>query len=253
MQDHEEKLKKLGLTEYEIKVYITLLREGSLTGGKISRLSKVPHGRTYEVLINLIDKGLVSVLQIKPKIFKAISPKHALKGFINNKIEELSRLEKESSQELQKISKLAPEKEITSEKITVIWGTHNIKPMILKNYELAKKYVKIISTYEYQTSLKRETMVSAIKRGIKFYRIATKMSDFGLKMMKYDASLGAEVRYYSIEELRIIIVDGEKSQMHIVNPKNLMDRTFIEIQSKEFTKALEHYFDTIWKKAKIIK
>ena len=59
--------------------------------------------------------------------------------------------------------------------------------------------------------------------------------------------------YFPVDELRIMIVDGIKCHINVVNPKDFMDRTFIEIESKELTKALEHYFDTVWEKAKVIR
>ena len=41
--------------------------------------------------------------------------------------------------------------------------------------------------------------------------------------------------------------------INLVNKSNPNNRTVILIESKELTKALEHYFDTIWEKAKPVK
>ena len=71
----KETLKKLGLTDYEIKVYITLMEYGSLTGREISIKSGVPQGRTYDILSKLEEIGLVSILPRKPKIFRAKNQK----------------------------------------------------------------------------------------------------------------------------------------------------------------------------------
>lgn len=40
--------------------------------------------------------------------------------------------------------------------------------------------------------------------------------------------------------------------MTIVNPENSQDRIAIFIESKELSRAFEHYFDNIWEKAKYI-
>ncbi|MEM2697164.1 MAG: helix-turn-helix domain-containing protein, partial [Nitrososphaerota archaeon] len=43
-------LHRLGLTDYEIKVYKTLLENGELTASKLSELADVPYSKIYEVL-----------------------------------------------------------------------------------------------------------------------------------------------------------------------------------------------------------
>lgn len=52
-------LQKLGLNRYQAKVYLALLERGSVTVSEISKLSKVPRARTYDILENLLDIGLV--------------------------------------------------------------------------------------------------------------------------------------------------------------------------------------------------
>jgi len=253
MEEYEEKLRKVGLTEYETKVYITLLRGGQLTGGKVSKLSGVPHGRTYEVLLKLVDKGLVSVIPIKPKIFKVVDPKYAFKNYLNKQIEELGELGQEIPLGLDKIVRSKPKKELTTEKINLIWGTKNIRPILNRKYWEAKKYIKLMFSYEYVSSSSLRLMEKALKTGVRIYRLATKLTDKSIELMKADVRRGCEVRYYPVQEIRIEITDGVKCNLHVVNPKDLMDRTFLQIESKELTKALEHYFDYLWKKAKIIK
>ena len=71
----EADLKRAGLTSYETKVYITLLSEGILKGGELSKKSRVPQGRTYEVLRQLVEKGFVQELKTSPKLFKSVAPK----------------------------------------------------------------------------------------------------------------------------------------------------------------------------------
>ena len=110
-------LREIGLTEYEEKIYLTLLKQGTLTGGQVSKLSKVPHGRTYEVLNNLAEKGFVSVLPIKPKIFKAVDPKIAINSTINNQINDLHELGKIIPSQLKAYNPLPKTKKNGSEDV----------------------------------------------------------------------------------------------------------------------------------------
>ena len=114
-------------------------------------------------------------------------------------------------------------------------------------------YVKIMFTYELLPLSTIKLQDEALKRGVKIRHLATKKTAEGLRLMKDAIRRGIEVRYYPVQELRLLIKDGNESAQQIVNPKNLMDRTTIVIESKELTKALEGYFDSIWEKAEEIK
>jgi sugar-specific transcriptional regulator TrmB len=52
-------LLKLGLTEYEAKAYLALLKENPVNGYILSKNSGIPRSRIYDVLQSLIVKGLV--------------------------------------------------------------------------------------------------------------------------------------------------------------------------------------------------
>ncbi len=67
-----EKLKEIGLTEYEAKVYLTLLTKGSLQGGELALNSGVPRTKVYESVRGLIKKGLIEAYG-RPRKFSAIS------------------------------------------------------------------------------------------------------------------------------------------------------------------------------------
>lgn len=249
---YEEKLYDLGLTKYETKIYLTLLKNGPLKGGEVSKLSGVPHGRTYEVLLNLVKKGLINVINIKPKIFKIVDPKIAINNYLNLQINKLQNLKKQIPHDLSLVKKLRDKEIVTPEKIDIIWGTRNINPMLDQKYIESKKYIKQMFTYEYIRSEGIKQKIQILKKGIKMYIIATKLTKDNRELIIADVKRGCEVRYYPIEEIRVTIMDGKKSDLHVVNPKNSMDRTFIKIKSKELTHALELYFDKIWKKAQPI-
>ena len=55
----KESLKDLGFTEYETSIYLTLVTEGSLNAKELSKRSKVPYSRIYQIIQSLIDKGFV--------------------------------------------------------------------------------------------------------------------------------------------------------------------------------------------------
>jgi len=75
MESVIEKLQKIGLTEYEAKVYVTLLRDHLNSAGKLSEKSGVPRTKIYSVLESLERKGWIQVYSGIPLLFKAIDPR----------------------------------------------------------------------------------------------------------------------------------------------------------------------------------
>lgn len=69
-----EKLKRVGLTEYEAKAYLALLNAHLSTATQISEKSGVPRTKIYAVLESLENKGGVTILSGVPLLFKAVTP-----------------------------------------------------------------------------------------------------------------------------------------------------------------------------------
>ena len=71
------KLQKVGLTEYEAKVYLSLLSDHLNSASKLSEKSGVPRTKIYSVLESLEGKGWIRIYSGVPPLFKAIDP-HAI-------------------------------------------------------------------------------------------------------------------------------------------------------------------------------
>jgi len=76
--DYVPTLKRLGLTEYEAKIYAAVVGAGSKTAGELSFLSGVPRTKLYGSLRSLEKKGLVRTVSRKPETFAANSPNESL-------------------------------------------------------------------------------------------------------------------------------------------------------------------------------
>lgn len=73
-----EALVKLGLTEYEAKCFVALVRVDQGTAKEISQLSEVPRSRVYDTVERLHQRGLVDVQQSEPRRYRAVSRAEAL-------------------------------------------------------------------------------------------------------------------------------------------------------------------------------
>lgn len=78
-------LEELGLTNTEIKVYISLLELGNSSAGLILEKSKLPNSTVHRDLNSLIEKGLINfVREGKRKIYQATNPENFV-NFIDDK------------------------------------------------------------------------------------------------------------------------------------------------------------------------
>jgi len=95
-------LRRIGLSQGEIKVYLALLELGSSTSGNIIKLSKVSGSKVYEVLDRLASKGLAThITKNGVKYFEATDP--------NNITDYLDEKEKEIEHEKIEVQKIIPQ------------------------------------------------------------------------------------------------------------------------------------------------
>lgn len=70
-------MEEVGLGSYEIKVYISLLENGSMAASEISKKSNVPYSKIYEVLNSLVERGWIESNSSRPQKFFPNSPQTA--------------------------------------------------------------------------------------------------------------------------------------------------------------------------------
>ena len=101
-----DRLVRLGLTTYEARAYITLVRRDSFTAAQIARTAGLPRQRIYDVLASLVEKGLASARPGSVVKYAALAPDLAVERLVANRRAEMSALERDASDV---IGRLAPE------------------------------------------------------------------------------------------------------------------------------------------------
>jgi HTH-type transcriptional regulator, sugar sensing transcriptional regulator len=91
---HLERLQRLGLTSYEARAYLALLRRDSSTAAETARLAGLPRQRVYDVLSSLVEKGLASTRPGKAVKYAATPPEQALEGLVARHRQDLADIER---------------------------------------------------------------------------------------------------------------------------------------------------------------
>jgi sugar-specific transcriptional regulator TrmB len=135
-------LQDLGLTDYEIKAYVTLLANPGTQASDISRGSDVPVSKIYEVLGNLERKGWVESQHTRPSKYFPKSPSTALQAF---------RLKIESDLKVNEdflLGELMPiyEQKETQERpdVWIVRGDFNILAKVSEAIERCKKELLVV-------------------------------------------------------------------------------------------------------------
>ncbi len=90
-----EALRKIGLTENEIKVYLDLLKSGTSTAYEIGKRTGIYRVHVYDKLEQLMDKGLVTYIYRGSKKYFQATPPLKINQYLEDKKKELE-LEEEA-------------------------------------------------------------------------------------------------------------------------------------------------------------
>lgn len=93
-----QQLQKTGLTGNESRVYVELLRKGSISAHELSKALGMDRTLTYQVLNHLIEKGIVNYIVRGKRYFEAADPQHLM-----NSLKEREALLQDIIPELAKI------------------------------------------------------------------------------------------------------------------------------------------------------
>ncbi|RLI80929.1 hypothetical protein DRP07_08375 [Archaeoglobales archaeon] len=118
-----ENLKILGMTEYEARVYTSLVKLGKATAREVHDDSGVPRARVYDILDKLAKKGFADVEEAEPKQYRAVEPEKIMEKL---KLRYLAAAE-ESLIELEKL-KFSKREELSP--ALIMRGEWNIKERI---------------------------------------------------------------------------------------------------------------------------
>lgn len=112
-----ETLRKIGLTEGEIRVYEALIKLGKSSTGPIMEKSGISSSKVYLILQKLIQKGFISfVVENNIKKFQPANPKNIIE-YLDKKQEEIQKTKKDASRLISEINNIIGKHEEESAQI----------------------------------------------------------------------------------------------------------------------------------------
>jgi len=151
----EKLYRRIGLSDYEAKVYISLAMEGPSEARKLSMTTNVPRTKIYGTLKKLIERGLIVETPEEPRRFAVTSPAEAFKTFLQSLKNELgegvtSLVESETAISLlEEIHKKRQLLKTTGLQMGDVWFTQGRRETLRKTGEMlskAKNTVNVVTT-----------------------------------------------------------------------------------------------------------
>jgi len=236
MEDVVEKLRFLGLTKIESKVYLALLKLGANLAGKVSREAQLNRTTTYYALKSLIDKGLASyVVQANRKWFKATTPEILL--------ELLKEKEEEAKKIIPALTELyrAPKEE---HQVTLYYGLKGVKSVFQNILREGKPNFVVDS--EGQFTERMPFYAPHFIREVE--RIKIPIKHIVRRGVDIKPTKTTEVKYIPRETKSesVINIYGNKVAIIIwTDPPEA-----VIIKNKAAADSFKSYFDILWKAAK---
>jgi len=239
MADITKTLSKIGLSQNEIKVYLTLNDNGSCKAGRVAKISKLDRSSTYNAIQMLLDKGFVSyVLVGKVKWFQAVGPKRIL-DYLKEQEEEIQSI-------LPELQERHKRKKIEGQ-VRLFKGYKGVKTVFLDIIRTGKD--NYVFGSEGQFSKRMPNFVPQFDRMKKEKGIKTQLI---LRKGRYELDgKTSEHRYLPniSESPAVTNIYGDKIAIIIWTdePEGII------IENAAAAKAYKSYFDNMWKNAKDIK
>lgn len=145
-EERLRKMKELGLTEYQARVYLTLLDLGVSKASQIPSISRVPRTRIYSTMNQLHEKGLVEIIPESPIKYRPVAISDYLERVAESHIQAATSLtDKKVDWEKEFAIKGGLEVEEVGG-FEALYGRRNVRERLTRMYEEAESEILSIGT-----------------------------------------------------------------------------------------------------------
>ncbi len=244
-------LKKVGLTEGELKLYLALLDLGESTRTELAKKSGISPSKIYDVANRLLEKGIISSVKKNNVLhFSACNPEK-FKGYLNNK---QTKLEKEK----QLVDELLPtliakytEKEETAD-VEVFYGWEGMKTAF---DDIANSLEK--GEFNYAFGASEGYNVEQANIFFSQYYKKKKAKGYGTKII-FNESVRKNINRISLlrqkpNEMKFLHqetfteINLYKNKVLII--MMLKQPIIIRIKNQEAAESFKKFFDSLWQSA----
>ncbi|RAP51412.1 MAG: hypothetical protein BZ138_05280 [Methanosphaera sp. rholeuAM270] len=249
MEELIDTFKQLGFTEYESKAYMALATLVSAKADQISKHSKVPRSKIYQVLENLHEKGLLEVQQGRPIEYTMINPKDTLPKYrekFNRNYDKMeSRMINLYESKIPKINtpitSIEDKEIISSQRFSLIRNTNK------------SLYLRIGFIIPSEITAFKKQITYLLKKGVEIRILASKSYQYNKKTVNLEeelSDLNAPIKFMNLPAAQLYLRDGKEMLLIFAESKNenISDKNMVGLHNtyptiiSNYTKAFEKHF-----------
>ncbi|GAB4406159.1 MAG: TrmB family transcriptional regulator [Thermodesulfovibrionales bacterium] len=203
-------LMELGLSEYEAKAYLSLLRESPATAYEIGKSSGIPTSKVYEVLKKLAEKGIISIIEEdKTRQYTPIEPDEFLSKYKNRTEMVIGSLKNE-------LSNIKGKRELS-----YIWNITEYDYLIDKTRRMIESASKtiLVSTWKEEFALIKDRVRDILKKRVKVATVHFGPSDSKLGQI-YQHPIGDTIYQEKGGRGFVVVVDSKEVLMGTIFKDN---------------------------------
>jgi sugar-specific transcriptional regulator TrmB len=248
-----DQLTRLGLTSYEAKAYLALLRRDSSTAAQAARLANVPRQRIYDVLASLVDKGLASTRPGQVVKYAAIAPELALERLVSDQREQLEDLERETAALIEELSPAfhaGQEQDNPLEYIEVLRDRRAINERFDELQAGIKREILVFTKPPYATPPQEEVVgleVTRTHQARSVYEFSVFDDPDVAEGVRRFVDAGEDARFVPELPLKLVIIDESIVMFGMEDPvAGSSELTIMVVDHPSLASILKIAFNTVW-------
>ncbi len=247
-------LLSLGLTGYEANAYVALTRRGKATGAEVARLAGLPRQRIYDVLDDLVGRGLATVEPGRPAHYTAIAPEHAVAALLAAHRSVLERMQQDAEEAVRLLTPAYRDGRSETDPLSYI-------EVLRESTAIAKRFGEL------EASAEREILVftkppyavqpaenveglELLERGVvarSVYERSVYDDPAVVAAVQRFMEAGEEARVVDELPLKLVLVDERVALFTMEDPvAGSSDLTIMVIEHAGFARLLKLAFDQAW-------
>jgi HTH-type transcriptional regulator, sugar sensing transcriptional regulator len=255
MEDGElvGQLTRLGLTSYEAKAYLSLIKRDSYTAAQVARQAALPRQRIYDVLGTLVQKGLAVARPGNVVKYAATPPEVAINLLIQSHRQQLNEMERGARS---MVETLQPSFEAGQahtdplEYIEVLRDRRAINERFAELQSSVKREILVFTKPPYATPPQENVEGLAVT----LTHEARSIYEFGVfddpavsEGVRRFLEAGEEMRFVPELPLKLVIIDETIVMFGMEDPvAGSADLTIVVVEHSSLARVLKTAFDAIW-------
>jgi HTH-type transcriptional regulator, sugar sensing transcriptional regulator len=248
-----DRLVRIGLTQYEARLYVALIRRDGSTPADLARVTRVPRPRVYDVVDSLVAKGLAVHRPGHAAGFVAVDPKQAMARLVEAQAQRLEMMRDDAQAAVDELTPAFAEGNRHRDPLDYI-------EVIRDRDALTRRFnqLQVTVEQEFLAFSKEPAVVSVEQNAVGMQMAATHIvrNVYELSLLhdpkrragvRRFVELGEQARFVETLPLKLAVVDERVVMFALPDPiAGRDDLTSVVIEHPDLAAVLKIAFEAVW-------